>query len=240
MAADLEKLNRKLDSPFAGLGLLRLALTHRSYGAANNERLEFLGDSILNFVVAKDLYERFPTAREGRLSRMRAQMVKRSTLAEVARELQLGDYLIMGSGELKSGGFDRDSILSDALEAIIGAVYIECGIQHAAALISGWFDSRLSMLSPEDTQKDAKTLLQEYLQALNAPLPEYRVTDVSGESHDQKFYVEVASEHLPMVFLGQGSSRRKAEQSAAKKALRELGLVKKDRVKKVSVKQDKQ
>ena len=140
MAADLEKLNRKLDSPFAGLGLLRLALTHRSYGAANNERLEFLGDSILNFVVAKDLYERFPTAREGRLSRMRAQMVKRSTLAEVARELQLGDYLIMGSGELKSGGFDRDSILSDALEAIIGAVYIECGIQHAAALISGWFD----------------------------------------------------------------------------------------------------
>lgn len=224
MASDLEKLNRILGTPFDNPGSLRLALTHRSYGADNNERLEFLGDSILNYIIAQDLYRRFPQAREGRLSRMRAQMVKQETLADVAREFRLGDYLIMGSGELKSGGFNRDSILSDALEAVIGAVFVERGMDYVGEMLIDWFEPRLANLSPEAAQKDAKTLLQEYLQSRSQSLPEYLVVEVAGKSHDQEFRVKVISSLLPQPVFGEGRSRRKAEQDAAARALELLGV----------------
>lgn len=224
MASDIEKLNFKLGSPFANLAPLRLAITHRSFSSDNNERLEFLGDSILNFVIARELFKRFPEAREGRLSRMRAQLVKGQTLAEIAREFQLGDYLIMGSGELKSGGFNRDSILSDTLEAVIGAIFIETNIESVSEKILNWFESRLSNLSPESSQKDAKTLLQEYLQARNSSLPEYKIVNVEGKSHDQIFHVECSAELLSESVRGKGTNRRMAEQQAAESALEMLGV----------------
>lgn len=224
MSKDLEKLNARLDSSFSDLSHLKLALTHRSYGHHNNERLEFLGDSIVNFVIARELYQRFPEAREGQLSRLRAKMVKRQTLAELAREFALGDYLIMGSGELKSGGFDRDSILSDTFEAIIGAIYLDSDIERVSALISKWFDARLSELSLENSQKDSKTLLQEYLQAKSANLPEYHIVKIEGKSHDQIFHIECRSELLSAPVKGEGKNRRMAEQKAAEAALKSLGV----------------
>lgn len=224
MSKDLEKLNARLDSSFSDLSHLKLALTHRSYGHHNNERLEFLGDSIVNFVIARELYQRFPEAREGQLSRLRAKMVKRQTLAELAREFALGDYLIMGSGELKSGGFDRDSILSDTFEAIIGAIYLDSDIERVSALISKWFDARLSELSLESSQKDSKTLLQEYLQAKSVSLPEYHIVQIEGKSHDQIFHIECRSELLSDPVKGKGKNRRMAEQKAADAALKSLGV----------------
>lgn len=224
MTTDLHKLNASIGSPFAELTRLKLALTHRSFGSENNERLEFLGDSILNFIIARDLYERFPEAREGRLSRLRAKMVKRETLAEIAREFNLGDYLIMGSGELKSGGFNRNSILSDALEAIIGAIYLETDFNGVSKLVLSWFDSRLSELSLESSQKDAKTLLQETMQARGANLPEYNIVKIEGKSHNQTFYVECSIEVLTETVQGKGGTRRTAEQHAAEAALKLLDL----------------
>nr|WP_245558722.1 ribonuclease III [Kushneria aurantia] len=198
---------------------LELALTHRSYGGANNERLEFLGDSIVNFVVGEALYERFPQAREGQLSRLRARLVKGETLAELGREFELGQYLRLGSGEMKSGGHRRDSILADAMEAIIGAIYLDSDMETVRRCVRHWYSQRLTALNLEDTQKDPKTRLQEFLQSRQIALPRYDVLDIEGEAHAQQFTVSCHVELLDEPTLGVGTSRRYAEQQAAERAL---------------------
>lgn len=222
-ATDLAK---KLGYQFKDESMIELALTHRSHGKRNNERLEFLGDSILNFVIAEALYRRFPDAKEGQLSRLRAQLVKGETLAELAREMKLGDYLRLGSGELKSGGYRRDSILADAVEAIIGAIYLDSDMDSCRPYILGWYQSRLEQTSLLDTKKDSKTRLQEFLQSRRAPLPDYELLSVSGEAHQQTFEIRCAVSLLDEPTSGKGSSRRQAEQNAAKKALDKLKVAK--------------
>ncbi|MDO6420543.1 ribonuclease III [Amphritea sp. 2_MG-2023] len=222
-ATDLAK---KLGYQFKDESMIELALTHRSHGKRNNERLEFLGDSILNFVIAEALYRRFPEAKEGQLSRLRAQLVKGETLAELAREMKLGDYLRLGSGELKSGGYRRDSILADAVEAIIGAIYLDSNMDSCRPYILGWYQSRLEQTSLLDTKKDSKTRLQEFLQSRRAPLPDYELLSVSGEAHKQTFEIRCAVSLLDKPTEGKGSSRRQAEQNAAKTALDKLKVVK--------------
>lgn len=219
-----EKLNLKLGSAFANLGLLHQAVTHRSYSRDNNERLEFLGDAILNFLIAEDLYKRFPSAPEGQLSRLRAQIVKGATLAEVAREIDLGEFLLLGQGEQKSGGSKRDSILADALEAILGALFLDGGLNVVRERITDWFSSRLEDLSLEDPQKDSKTRLQEYLQANKCSLPAYTIVSAVGKAHARIFTVECAMTLLETPAAGSGSSRRIAEQEAAAQALVTLGV----------------
>ncbi len=224
MSSRDEKLNLKLGSAFTNLGLLNQAVTHRSYSGNNNERLEFLGDAILNFLIAEDLYRRFPTAREGQLSRLRANLVKRETLAEIAREVELGEFLLLGQGEQKSGGSKRDSILADALEAIIGALFLDRDLPAVRERITHWFESRLKDLSLEDPQKDSKTRLQEYLQANRCSLPDYTVVSAVGKAHARTFYVECAAALLETPVAGSGSSIRIAEQEAAAQALITLGV----------------
>ncbi|MGO0306787.1 ribonuclease III [Endozoicomonas acroporae] len=222
---ELARLQKKLGHEFSNQSLLALALTHRSFGSRNNERLEFLGDSIVNFVIAEALYERFPDAKEGQLSRLRARMVRGVTLAELGREFELGDFLRLGSGELKSGGFRRESILADAVEAIIGAIYLDAGMAVCHQRIRAWFTTRLDQLTTTDEQnKDPKTRLQEYLQARQQSLPKYQVTDIQGEAHDQHFSVICELECLDEPSQGEGSSRRGAEQQAARNALKLLGV----------------
>jgi len=220
------KLCQKIGYFFADLGLLELALTHRSYGGKNNERLEFLGDSILNYVIAEDLFHRFPKAKEGELSRLRASLVKGDTLAELAREFKLGEYLKLGAGELKSGGFRRDSILADAVEGIIGGMYLDAGMDVCREHILDWYKSRLDATSLKIVTKDAKTRLQEYLQARKYALPQYDVVQIVGEPHDQTFFVHCTIEILPEAIEGKGNSRRIAEQKAATKALKILEQIK--------------
>jgi ribonuclease III len=198
------------------------ALTHRSAGAHNNERLEFLGDAILGFVIAQQLYDAFPGADEGTLSRLRASLVNESSLAEVARQHQLGDYLYLGSGELKSGGFRRDSILSDALEAIIGALFKDQGIGRCQEWIVQIFREKLQALSAENWQKDPKTQLQELMQAKRMELPDYTLIDMSGLAHEQTFKVKCSVVLIAESCIGTGVSRKKAEQSAAEMMLAKL------------------
>jgi len=211
----LNKLGYRYQNP----DLFTQALTHRSMGGMHNERLEFLGDSILNFVIAHALYQRFPRATEGELSRSRASLVKEDTLAEVALELSLGDYLLLGSGELKSGGFRRKSILSDTLEALFGSVYLDGGLSAAEQVILHLFDTRLDNFVMSKNLKDPKSRLQELLQSRRIPLPEYKVIFIGGAPHDQHFKVECYVEGLDQPTMGEGSSRRKAEQAAAAEAL---------------------
>lgn len=216
----LEALSRKLGHHFSRTELLRAALTHRSRGGVHNERLEFLGDSILNFTIAAELYHRFPNSREGDLTRMRALLVRGETLAQIARDLSLGEYLNLGIGERKSGGQQRASILGDALEAIIGALYLEGGLPLCRARIMDWFESRLENLTtPGISQKDAKTRLQEYLQAKKMPLPEYHIVEVYGDPHNPTFKVQCMASVLEKPVYGLSNSRRKAEQAAAENAL---------------------
>lgn len=217
-----EHLARKLGIPFREPNLLKNALTHRSAEGPNNERLEFLGDSVLGFVVAEYLYQRFPSADEGVLSRLRATLVNETALAKIARELELGEYLILGSGELKSGGYRRDSILSDALEAILGAVLRDQGIDACRALILKLFEGPLSALSLDDWKKDPKTRLQELMQGRGLPLPVYTLIDQSGLPHDQHFRVRCEIPLAVEPCLGEGSSRKKAEQQAAENMLNRL------------------
>lgn len=218
MTSSIAKLEKKLNYQFNNIEYLHLALTHRSAHAVHNERLEFLGDSILSFVIADDLYHRFPHIDEGDMSRMRATLVRGNTLAELAREFELGDDLKLGPGELKSGGFRRDSILADAVEAIIGAIYLDSDIEQTRTIILGWYQTRLDEIQPGASQKDPKTRLQEYLQGRRKPLPVYTVTQIKGEAHDQEFTVACQIAGLKQAITGQGSSRRKAEQMAAKQA----------------------
>jgi ribonuclease-3 len=203
---------------------LLLALTHRSHGGQNNERLEFLGDSIVNMVIAEYLYRHFEKAREGQLSRLRARMVKGVTLAEIGREFELGNYLRLGPGELKSGGFRRESILADAVESVIGAIYLDSDFHTCREQILRWFEVRLKKLDLQDTQKDPKTRLQEYLQSRQFPLPLYEVISVDGEAHAQTFNISCALPSLDRKTSGIGSSRRIAEQEAARNALKQMGV----------------
>ncbi len=223
MSRPYDKLQQLLGYRFARQALLQTALTHRSFSKSNNERLEFLGDGVLNFVVAHLLFERFPDADEGQLSRLRAHLVKGATLAILARQFQLGDYLELGPGERKSGGFRRDSILAGALEAVIGAVYLDGGFVVVADLIAAIYREMLSTLTLEQGFKDPKTRLQEFLQGRGMNLPEYRVLSTAGEAHDQLFQVECAVADAQILTLGDGGNRRAAEQQAALKALALLG-----------------
>ena len=204
------------------LGLFVAALTHRSATGQNNERLEFLGDAVLNLVVAEHLYRAFPECTEGDLSRLRARVVSSEPLAEVAAALHLGDELRLGSGELKTGGFRRKSILADALEAVCGAVFLDRGLDEARRVIEALFRSRIESLPPPDALKDAKTRLQEYLQSHGHALPRYTVERVEGEAHAQVFWVVCDVAGLGLNAHGSGSSRRRAEQEAAGGILQQI------------------
>ncbi|SMY36644.1 Ribonuclease 3 [Photobacterium malacitanum] len=222
MTTPANRLQRKLGYQFNNCELMTLALTHRSANGTHNERLEFLGDSILSFVVADDLYHRFPTVDEGDMSRMRATLVRGKTLAELGREFELGDYLLLGPGELKSGGFRRDSILADCVEAIIGAVYLDSDVETVRQVVLAWYQSRLDTIEPGINQKDPKTRLQECLQGRRLPLPSYTVIKVQGEAHNQEFTVQCDVSGMDEPVIGKGGSRRKAEQAAAEIALNQL------------------
>ncbi|WP_437883059.1 ribonuclease III [Pseudomonas sp. LRF_L74] len=224
MSASLNRLERQLGHTFKDQDLMVLALTHRSFAGRNNERLEFLGDAILNFVAGEALYERFPQAREGQLSRLRARLVKGETLALLARGFELGEYLRLGSGELKSGGYRRESILADALEALIGAIYLDAGMDVARERVLAWLSNELDSLTLVDTNKDPKTRLQEFLQSRGAELPRYEVIEIQGEPHCRTFFVQCEVALLTEQTQGQGASRRIAEQVAAAAALVALGV----------------
>lgn len=216
---DLTPLQGRLGYQFKKPELLNQALTHRSHSKKNNERLEFLGDSVLNCVVAEILYERYSDLDEGDLSRVRANLVKQQALYEIAQALLLSDYLKLGEGELKSGGFRRPSILADTLEAIAGAIFIDGGFEAAKASLRKLYSSILQNVDPKTLGKDDKTLLQEYLQGFQLPLPVYNVVGTSGAAHNQQFEVECSIVNLKVSVKGEGASRRAAEQVAAKLAL---------------------
>ena len=220
----LLKLSQRIDYTFTDTSHIELALTHRSCGGKNNERLEFLGDSIVNLVIAEALFLKFPEAKEGKLSRLRARMVKGVTLAELARDFGLGDFLHLGSGEMKSGGHRRESILADTVEAIIGAIYLDSDMDTVKSKILQWYQSRLDKLSLDDPLKDPKTRLQEYLQAKQLPLPKYDVMNIEGSAHEQLFKVSCIVKDLEKIIVGHGGSRRIAEQEAAAQALKLLGI----------------
>ncbi|MDF2178000.1 ribonuclease III [Aliiglaciecola sp. CAU 1673] len=222
MGGSYHALYKKLGYRFADEAALELALTHRSASKQHNERLEFLGDSVLGMVIAKELYQRFPGQPEGKLTRMRSTLVKGETLAELAREFELGDLLKLGPGELKSGGFRRESILADAVEAVIGAIFLEAGLNVVNDLILTWYSERIDNLDPDEHPKDHKTRLQEILQGRRLPLPDYEVVDVKGKSHDQTFVVECRVSGLDEPVVARGNSRRRAEQQAAKMVLEKL------------------
>ena len=204
--------------------LFVVALTHRSADGANNERLEFLGDSVLNLLLSERLYREFPMASEGDLSRLRARLVSEEPLAEIAQSMQLGELLLLGSGELKTGGFRRQSILADAFEALCGALYLDGGLEAVRAAIGPMFEARIAALPEPSTLKDPKTRLQEYLQANGRALPQYTVKRTSGEPHAQIFLVGCSVPHVHVETEGEGPSRRRAEQVAAQAALAALGV----------------
>jgi ribonuclease-3 len=205
--------------------LLEQALTHRSHSrSVNNERLEFLGDSVLNLIISNFIYRRFESASEGRLSRIRASLVKQETLAVVARKINLGDHIYLGGGELKSGGFRRDSILSDALEAVIAAIYLDSDYTQAEKTVLHLFDDLLQAVDVDRSLKDPKTQLQEFLQGRQKSLPRYEVVQTDGKSHDQVFTVSCELIDLGLKSKGKGSSRKKAEQQAAHQLLTKLDI----------------
>lgn len=211
-----------LEYTFKNEALLTEALTHRSAASVNNERLEFLGDGILNFTIAAWLFERYPDINEGDLSRLRASLVNKDSLADIAKTLELGQYIKLGSGELKSGGRRRDSILADAVEAIFGAVYIDSGFDTCRELILRLYAEKLHNIPDVQTLKDPKTSLQELLQSRRYPLPVYTVLEITGKAHNQMFKVECSIEDLDCITAALGKSRRKAEQAAAKLAIEEV------------------
>jgi ribonuclease-3 len=221
-AKEIKEINQRLGYEFRDTQWLITALTHRSAHlrsdlkhAGNNERFEFLGDSLLNFIISSAVYQQFPEAREGQLSRWRASLVRETTLAEIARHFELGQYILLGPGELKSGGHRRDSILADTLEAIIAAIYQDSDIHTCRATVLNWFAERLSTLTLTQETKDPKTQLQEYLQALKLELPEYKVITIGGEAHDRRFTVQCIVPQLNFEAIATGSSRRRAEVDAA-------------------------
>lgn len=214
-----EVLARKLGLTFSQPQLFKMALTHRSANSNNNERLEYLGDSVLGFVIAERLYMQFPRAGEGVLSRLRASLVNQTSLAELARQHNIGDYLILGSGELKSGGYRRDSILSDALEAIMGALLLDQGVDVCRQWILDLFADKLAEIKLDSWNKDPKTRLQELMQARKKTLPVYELVNMSGADHAQTFEVKCSVPLTVETTLGTGISRKKAEQAAAENML---------------------
>lgn len=217
-----QSVAQKLGHNFSDQSLLRTALTHRSFGTPNNERLEFLGDGILDCVIAAALFHRFPNLPEGDLSRLRANLVRQEALHRLATQLNLGDSLRLGEGELKSGGAQRPSILADALEALFGAIYLDAGFDTAHAVVVNLYTPLLDELKPGQVQKDPKTSLQEWLQGRKKPLPRYQLLEASGAAHEQRFEVACEIDNPPLRTIGHGASRRIAEQVAAEKALKEL------------------
>ena len=218
----LDSLQKRIGYQFKSAVLLARALTHRSFASINNERLEFLGDGALNYIIAHQLYTRFQKLPEGDLSRLRAQLVKESTLYEIAQMLQLGEFLKLGEGELKSAGWRRPSILADALEAIIGAVYLDGGHQAVEALVLKLYAEKLATINPKIIDKDAKSLLQEHLQGKKIDLPDYQVVNIDGEAHAQTFQISCNIAKLKIQTVGEGTSRRAAEQHAAQLALEKI------------------
>jgi ribonuclease-3 len=218
----LAQLHVDIGHTFKDQGLLQLALTHRSFSASNNERLEFLGDVVLNFIVAHQLYHRFPKLPEGDLSRLRAQLVKESSLSEIAMELHVGEALRLGEGELKSAGRRRPSILADAVEALVGAVYLDGGFVAAEAVVLKLYLNKFNTIDPKVIDKDAKSQLQEYLQSKKIDLPDYNVVLIEGEAHAQSFKVECHIQKLNLLTVGEGTSRRSAEQQAAQLAMEKI------------------
>lgn len=207
---------------FRDPGLLEQALTHASAGSRNNERLEFLGDGLVNLIIAEALFQRWPRADEGALTRARAELVRETALARVARQLDLGRHLIFGPGELKSGAHRRDSILADAVEALIAAIYLDAGFERCREVVLSWFDAAITALPVGKVEKDAKTQLQEWLQGRQRPLPLYELVEVSGEDHERHFHARCALEDEGLRAEGEGASRRVAEQAAAAAVLRAL------------------
>ena len=215
----LSHLTGQLNYSFKDESLLEQALTHKSSGSNNNERLEFLGDGVLNFVIAEALFHQFPDYSEGDLSRLRAYLVNGDMLAEIARGLKLGDFIRLGAGELKSGGFRRSSILADGVESILGAVYCDSGYVECSQLIHKLFEEKLKNIPRPQSLKDGKTRLQELLQSRKYSIPVYKVTRVSGKAHDQNFDVECVIKEMDIISKGKGHSRRKAEQLSAESAI---------------------
>lgn len=218
----LDSLQKRLGYQFKSAALLAQALTHRSFASNNNERLEFLGDGALNYIIAHQLYTRFQKLPEGDLSRLRAQLVKESTLFEIAQALAIGESLKLGEGELKSAGWRRPSILADALEAIIGAVYLDGGHPAAEKLVLKLYAEKLATIDPKLIDKDAKSLLQEHLQGKKIDLPDYQVMNIDGEAHAQTFQVACNITKLNIQTVGEGTNRRAAEQHAAQLALEKI------------------
>jgi ribonuclease-3 len=212
-------LARLIGHKFRREELLLQALTHRSFGPTNNERLEFLGDALIGFVIADALWARFPDADEGTLSRMRASLVKRDSLADLARGIDLGDYLRLGTGERRSGGYARESILADAFEAVWGAVYLDAGFELSSKLVLHHFAQRLAETDPRVAAKDPKTRLQEWLQAQRRPLPEYRIVATGGDQHAQTFTVRCLLTDDALSTSAESGTRRGAEQAAAQAML---------------------
>jgi ribonuclease III len=219
---DEKTLCEKIGYFFEDSKLLQAALTHRSVRGKNNERLEFFGDSVLNFLIAEELYQRCPNADEGELSRLRSILVKGDTLADLGREFELGQYLRLGVGEKKSGGCQRTSILADGIEALIAAIYFDSSIEICRECVLNWYSDRLNHLDELSVIKDPKTRLQEYLQSHRVDLPVYRVVSIEGKAHSQTFVVECDVEILEKRTEGKGRSRRRAEQEAAAKLLEQL------------------
>ena len=218
----VSRLEQSLAYTFNDRTLLQLALTHRSYSALHNERLEFLGDAILNAIMARRLYERFPRLAEGELSRLRASLVRQDSLHQLAVALSLGDFLRLGEGEQKSGGHQRPSILADALEALFGALWLDAGFDAAGEVISRIYENKLNQLTSGQGVKDAKTRLQEHLQGARIALPQYLLASTEGEAHAQQFTVACVIDSLQIRTEGRGGSRRAAEQVAAERALKAL------------------
>lgn len=221
-APKLARLQKAIDYQFINIDYLKTALTHRSANNNHNERLEFLGDAILGSIIANQLFHQFPQADEGQLSRLRSFLVKEKALYELAQKINLGDYLNLGSGELKSGGFRRASILSDAFEAIIGAVYLDSSFEITEKIVLAIYEENLQAMSLDMAQKDPKTRLQEWLQARNLQTPDYQVIRSSGKDHAKMYWVKCDINYQSMVSEGEGASRRKAEQDAAAKILEKL------------------
>tara|TARA_R110000772_G_scaffold131761_7_gene240193 strand:- start:130749 stop:131432 length:684 start_codon:yes stop_codon:yes gene_type:complete len=217
--ASLDEVCQKIGYHFKDSELLTMAMTHRSFSAVNNERVEFLGDSLLNMIIAEALYLRFPDVDEGDLSRIRALLVSGKTLATVAVEFELGRFLRLGAGEKNSGGQRRASTLADAVEALIGAIYLEAGFEVCRERVLAWFAPRLVSLNPDASHKDPKTRLQEFLQGRKQPLPDYQLVETAGADHQQTFIVSCSISLLKSSVSASGSSRRKAEQAAAEKVL---------------------
>jgi len=211
-------LSRIIHYTFNDPSFMIMALTHRSFSSQHNERLEFLGDSVLSFLIANELYKRFPRIDEGDLSRLRAQLVKESSLSTIATSMGLGDFIRLGEGELKSAGWRRPSILADTFESIIGAIYLDGGIEPTHEFVLRFFETQLNEIDPKLIQKDPKTLLQELLQSKKSDLPIYTVVSIEGEAHSQIFTIECQIKKSNIKTQGVGNSRRIAEQEAASKA----------------------